>query len=173
MPATMTAPGRRGHHRLSGLVERDRAAKQLAGAVQDASRAARHGIRSTKILQLEKDIGTGKNRACHSVIELLFTAMDNGVAIDKLEHVARTLVGLLRTRAGLAPAETLNQLIRHEGDIDCRLDAVELALHDGECSSENLAAADELITQQIDALLALRDKVNERRFACGLRMVAL
>lgn len=172
MPATMTAPARHGHHRLSGLVERDRAAKELVSVVKEASRAARHGIRSTKIIQLEKDIGTGKNRACHTIVELLFTAQDNGVAIDKLEHVARTLVGLLRTRAGLAPAETLSQVNRREGEIDCRLDAVQLALADGECSSENLTAADRLITEQIDALQALRDKVNERRFACGLRMVA-
>lgn len=172
MPQTLRASGAPRHHRLGGLVERDRAAKELAGTVQDASRAARHGVRSTKIIQLEKDIGTGKNRACHTVVELLFTAQDNGVSIDKLEHVARTLTGLLRTRAGLAPGETLNQVNRREGEIDCRLDAIQLALQDGECSSENLAAADRLISEQVDALVALRDKVNERRFACGLRMVA-
>ncbi len=173
MRATLATPVSADNHRMIPPVDAPLAEAALNEVLVATSRRARRGVRTQRTIQKEKDIGEGRCRPWKDVVQLLFSGQDNEVDINYLEQPAYMLIGLLRTRAGVAPSDSLPRINRHEGDIDCRLDAYQLAIQDGECSTENLRVAAELATKQIEALIALRDKLNERLLARGPRMVAL
>ncbi len=173
MLATLAVPSPAQNHRGNRSVEAHDAEQALNQILLATSRRAKRGARSQRIIQREKDVSQGRCRPWRVVIELLFSAQDMGVSAEELEAVPRALLGLVRTRAGVAPAEDIFPLIRGEGEVDCQFDALEHALRDGELSPENLRRGVELATKQIDALIALRDKMNEMLYARGPRMVAL
>lgn len=173
MRATLSAPVQSRNHGSAHLVDASDAERWLNDILVATSRKSRRGARSQRVMQIEKDIGQGRCRPWRVIVAMLFSAQDTGVAIEDLEGVAHAIIGLLRTRAGVAPSEPLNQTIRKENAAECQLNPVQMALLDGECSPENLRAGVELTNRHIATLVAQRDKLNERLLACGPRMVAL
>ncbi|MGK2935216.1 MAG: hypothetical protein ACSLFE_08240 [Gemmatimonadaceae bacterium] len=174
----MTAPAPARNHDSARLVDAHDAERWLNDVLVATSRRSPRGARSRRIMQIEKDIGQGRCRPWRTVVELLVSSQGNGVSADDLDLVARTLSGIMRSRAGLAPRESLNELLRTAHELDCRHDLVEWALRDGETSMDRLVAARDLTNRYIDSLEAVRDKLDQQILAQPtppahrLRMVA-
>lgn len=177
MPATMRDPVPAHNHGSACLVDAAAVERLLNEALVRTSRLSRRGSRSAYVIQKEKDIGEGRCRPFRVVAELLVSSQNNGVSADDLDLVPDTISGLLRSRAGLAPRESLNELLRTAHELDCRHDLVEWALRDGETSMDRLVAARDLTNRYIDSLEAVRDKLDQQILAQPipphrLRMVA-
>lgn len=160
MRATVRASARGVYHSKPQPVERDAAVEEFRRALLALSRSAGRGKRPQPIIDKGKDLQAGRNRACETVVDLLFDAQDNKLPLDELVKPALLLVHLLRTRGSIPPAACYNELHRAESDVEAMLNLVTNALRDGEYSTANVARARDLTERHIAALSAIRDKLN-------------
>ena len=136
-----------------------RAVKEFKTALLAPYRSLKYGAHNdTRLSRLYDDVNADNNRACFTVIDLLFGPQDSGVDLDTLCNAPSTLEALITARSPEAQELSMEDLHKMETHIEGALNDVQMAYVTGDNSTQCQLK----LLAQIERNLAVLERMKAR-----------